>query len=237
VQLNSGDTYSLAVMLGDGTVQEIGVSNTLPSLASTIELATALPSAPPPESNWILVSATVTPATYRVINRTLVQGTAGDVEMMHEITAIEYNPEKFSLIESNSFAFAPLPAQQGPPPVVSPVSGISFVVGFTGTTTSFNLYANWNFPQLNGAQDPYIAAYSIQLQQGQYGTWGPAQTVYTPSAFLGLVPAGEYYVRVAAVDVSGNSSIWIISNPITLPFINWDAAFNSKYASAFALEF
>ena len=229
VEILTGETYTLTVMLADGTVQERGVTNS-PGLATVLILASALSSAPPPESNWILASTSIQPQLFRVINRV---PSSGSTEMFHEITAIEYNPDKYSQIE-NGWNLASLPARRNPPTVVSIPNNITLSYR---AIDLFNLTAIWNFPLLNGARDPYITGYTVELRLGDNGLWGNTRSESSQSSQFANISAGKYYVRVAAVDVSGRSSRWVISNPINLNKFNWNATFTSRYNSFFAMEF
>lgn len=97
VEILESEVYTVTVMLADGTVHERVVTNSPGTAATILTLDLPLESAPPPESNWILASSTVQPQLFRVINRV---PSSDSTEMMHEITAIEYNPAKYSQIEN-----------------------------------------------------------------------------------------------------------------------------------------
>jgi predicted phage tail protein len=229
VEILTGETYTLTVMLANGTVQEKGVTN-LPGLATVLTLVSALSSAPPPESNWILASTSVQPQLFRVINRV---PSSDSTEMFHEITAIEYNLGKYSQVE-NGWSLVPLPARRNPPAVVSAPRNI--VLSYRAINL-FDLTAIWDFPLLNGARDPYVTGYTVELRLGDNGFWGNTRSEFSQSSQFTNIPAGKYYVRVAAVDVNGRSSRWVISNPINLNKFNWIGAFTSRYTSVFAMEF
>ncbi|MFM6250417.1 MAG: hypothetical protein ACKPEQ_14930 [Dolichospermum sp.] len=128
-------------MLADGTIQERVVTNSPEAAATILTLDLALSSAPPPESNWILASSTVQPQLFRVINRV---PSSGSTEMMHEITAIEYNPAKYSQIE-NGWSLDLLPPRRNPPVVVSMPRNITLSYR---TIDLFDLNAVWDFPLL-----------------------------------------------------------------------------------------
>jgi predicted phage tail protein len=229
VEILSGETYTLTVMLADGTVQEKSVTNS-PGLTTTLTLASALSSVPPPESNWILASTTVRPQLFRVLNRV---PSSGGSEMFHEITAVEYNPSKYSQIE-NGWSLAPLPVRRNPPIVVSIPRNITLSYR---AIDLFDLDAIWDFPLLDGERDPYIRGYTVELRKGDDGFWGDTRSESSPSSQFKNLSAGKYYVRVAAVDVNSRSSRWVISDPITLTKYNWVGTFTSRYASVFAMEF
>jgi predicted phage tail protein len=155
------------------------------------------------------------------------------MEMFHEITAIEYNPAKYSRIE-NGWSLEPLPERRNPPVVVSVPRNITFSYR---TIDLFDLNAVWDFPLLNSKRDPYITGYTIELRLGDDGLWGNTRFETSASTQFTNISAGKYYVRVAAVDINGRSSRWVASSPINLNKYNWNATFTSRYASVFAMEF
>ena len=230
VEILEDEIYTLTVMLADGTVQERIVTNSPETAATILTLNLALSSAPPPESNWILASSTVQPQLFRVINRV---PSSGSTEIMHEITAIEYNPAKYSQIE-NGWSLEPLPPRRNPPVVVSAPRNITLSYR---TIDLFDLNVVWDFPLLNGKRDPYITGYTIQLRLGDDGFWGNTRFETTASTQFANLSAGKYYVRVASVDVNSKSSRWVVSALASLNKNNWNAIFTSQYTSVFAMEF
>ncbi|MFM6041559.1 MAG: host specificity protein J, partial [Dolichospermum sp.] len=230
VEILENEVYSLTVMLADGTIQERVVTNSPETAATVLTLDLALSSVPPPESNWILASSTVQPQLFRVINRV---PSSGSTEIMHEITAIEYNPTKYSQIE-NGWSLDPLPPRRNPPVVVSMPRNIALSYQ---TLDLFDLNVVWDFPLLNGERDPFITSYRIELRLGDNGFWGNTRSETNTSTQFTNISAGKYYVRVAAIDLNGKSSPWLVSNPITLSKNNWVSVFTSRYTSGFAMEF
>ncbi|MFM6834106.1 MAG: host specificity protein J, partial [Dolichospermum sp.] len=220
VEILENEVYSLTVMLADGTIQERVVTNSPEATATILTLDLALSSAPPPESNWILASSTVQPQLFRVINRV---PSSGSTEMMHEITAIEYNPTKYSQIE-NGWSLDPLPPRRNPPVVVSMPRNIALSYQ---TLDLFDLNVVWDFPLLNGERDPFITSYRIELRLGDNGFWGNTRSETNTSTQFTNISAGKYYVRVAAINLNGKSSPWLVSNPITLSKNNWVSVFTS----------
>jgi predicted phage tail protein len=95
----------------------------------------------------------------------------------------------------------------------------------------------WDFPLLGSKRDPYIKGYAIELRLGDDGLWGNTRFETNASTQFANISAGKYYVRVAAIDVNGSPSRWVVSSPVTLTRNNWVGVFTSRYASVFAMEF
>ena len=228
VTLLDNNIYSISVMLSNGNLSSATVLNE-PGVFDTLTVS-GFSAAPPPESNWILTTDTGQPQLFRVLNRVPLSGT---MEMMHEITAVEYNPLKYELIESG-FNFDPLPGKKSPP--IPPSIPRNIVLSFSKPDL-FELLVKWDYPLLNNQKDPYTNNYVIELRAGDFGFWENLQTSYTLSCSFKNLSEGKYYVRVAAIDIKGNSSNWIESDPIFLSGRNWVANFTSKLTSVFAMEF
>lgn len=222
------ESYVLSVILSDGTLANANVLN-LPGTHQVLN-TTGFPSIPPSESNWILSSTSVQPQLFRVVNRVPVSGT---IEMMQEITAVEYNNSKYTSIESG-FQFASLPTQKNAFSVVNVVRNI--VLSYT-TVDTLKLIIVWDYPLSYGRKDPNISNYLIELKNGDNGSWKNTQTTVNQYWEYTGIMQGTYYVRIASVDVFGNKSNWVVSNPISINQYNWVAMFRNPYTSGFATEF
>ena len=230
VTLLANNVYSISVMLSNGNLSSATVLNQ-PGTFETLTVS-GFSAAPPSESNWMLTTQAVEPQLFRVLNRVPLSGT---MEMMHEITAVEYNPAKYALIESG-FNFEPLPAKKTPP--IPPSIPRNIVLSYSQSDL-FEYLVKWDYPLLNNQKDPYTNNYVIQLRAGDLGFWEDSQTSYTLSYSFKNLSEGKYYVRIAAIDINGNSSNWVESDPIILSKNdrNWVANFTSKLTSVFAMEF
>ncbi|MBW4478648.1 MAG: hypothetical protein KME54_17750 [Tolypothrix brevis GSE-NOS-MK-07-07A] len=234
VVLNSGETYTLTVMMGDGTVTERTVTNA-PGSHTTLNLNSFSSDPPPAESNWILASTTVQPQLFRVLNRLPAPGSG---EMLHEITALEYRSDKYNSIEQG-WSLTPRPTINRVPLVVNAPRNIllSYRAINSGDFFIYTLNASWQYPLNNGQRDPFITSYFVEYRYGDDGDWVETRTVdNTNTQFEGL-QFGKYYVRVAALDINGKSSRWVESYPISFSDVNYSAVFTDQLTSIFATEF
>ena len=234
VALNTGETYTLTVMMGDGTVVERIVSNP-PGSYIILTLNSTLSELAPAESNWILASTTVQPQLFRVLNRVPAPGNS---EMLHEITALEYRGDKYNSIEQG-WSLTPRTTINRVPVVVNVPRNIALAYRTVGNEQqiTYILDASWQYPLNNGQRDQFITSYFVEYRRGDGGDWVETRTVDTTcTQYEGLLE-GKYYVRVAAVDINGKTSRWVESSPVAFSSVNYSAMFTDQQTSLFATEF
>jgi len=220
VQLYVGQTYTLTCMLSDGTIVENSITNT-PGFYNTINLLTAYTSSPLVEGNWIISSSVVKPQLFRVLNRSAVSGSE---ETMYEITALHYDGSKYGAIDFN-YPLETRSIRSTAPIVVTPPSNV--LSSFQTYGTSYILTATWQGAYLNGKRDPFVVSYIVSYRRELNGIWqGAISTVNLSVEFPGLVNIGIYFIRVASVDLSGNTSVFVESTGLNLGTINTVTTFN-----------
>lgn len=222
------ESYTLSVLLADGTLANASVLNQPGT--HQILTTTGFPSIPPAESNWILSSTSMQAQLFRVLNRVPIPES---IEMMQEITAVEYNNSKYASIESG-FQFLPLPSQKNTFRVVNVVRNI--VLSYT-TVDILKLIIVWDYPLSYGSKDINTSNYIIELKVGDNGLWANTQTTTTQYWEYSGISQGTYYVRIASVDIFGNKSNWVVSSPIFINQYNSVAMFRNPLTSGFATEF
>lgn len=222
------ESYTLSVLLADGTLANASVLNQ--SGTHQILTTTGFPSIPPAESNWILSSTSMQSQLFRVLNRVPIPES---IEMMQEITAVEYNNSKYASIESG-FQFLPLPSQKNTFRVVNVVRNI--VLSYT-TVDILKLIIVWDYPLSYGSKDLNTSNYIIELKVGDNGLWANTQTTTTQYWEYSGISQGTYYVRIASVDIFGSKSNWVVSSPIFINQYNLVAMFRNPLTSGFATEF
>lgn len=99
ITIEAGKTYTLSVVLPDGTVEERVLSNTAGD-TSTLTPSTALTAAPQAFAIWVVSVNDLVPELWRVV---ALKETS---KAQAEIVAIEHHPEKFGLVEYG-IAFEP----------------------------------------------------------------------------------------------------------------------------------
>lgn len=95
VELNSGTTYRLQLVINDVDYGEI-VSNAAGTY-STLTLASSLPAAPQEGDTWLLRTTTATRRQYRVV------GVNENEDNTVTVIATAYNAEKYDVVDSSTF--------------------------------------------------------------------------------------------------------------------------------------
>ena len=94
VTLESGETYTLSVVLPDGTLEDQPVT-TGPGSVSVLDLAAALSDTPLVGAMWVLTASNVEPRKFRVLAVREVE------KNIFEVTALFHDPTKFDRVEQN----------------------------------------------------------------------------------------------------------------------------------------
>jgi predicted phage tail protein len=92
VEIAAGKTYTLWVVLPDGTVESRSVTNA-PATTAELTLATALSAVPQEMAVWVLAASDLVPETWRAVSISEVDG------IYAEITALAYRADKYAAVE------------------------------------------------------------------------------------------------------------------------------------------
>ena len=210
VSVSAERSYLLAVMLSDGTRQERAVVVGDGSYTS-LTVNPPFASAPPTEASWILCEATMERSLWTILD---IVNVGDSQNTMYEVNAIYYNPGKWDLIEKGiDIPVNPLPVRV--PTVVNVPRNLTvnpIVVMENGLIVGSSLDCQWLQPiNAQGQIDPFISAYFVEHKIGSNGGWQGTQTVTTTTVFLRGLPATQIFVRIAAISIDGNASVWVES--------------------------
>lgn len=151
VTIEAGVTYTLTVMLPDGSIEEQGIVNTPGDNQTTMLMLHPLTQNPLPSAIWMLTSSVVVPQTYRTLN--VVEHSP----LEYEVTALISYPQKFADVELG-IKFEPLNTIS--PSLITPAAPLNvsasdnlysiapFVVGirttlsWEGTASSYEITVN-----------------------------------------------------------------------------------------------
>jgi predicted phage tail protein len=92
VVIAAGKTYTLWVVLPDGTVESRSVTNA-PATTAALTLDTALSAVPQAMAVWVLAASDLVPETWRAVSISEVDG------IYAEITALAYRADKYAAVE------------------------------------------------------------------------------------------------------------------------------------------
>jgi predicted phage tail protein len=215
-----GQTYTMTVVLEDGTlaqgvtVSEFVLQNfTTPANMDEANgaqytqavLSSALSSTPLPGAIYVIQDATVPLTEWQVVG--ITETSRG----VFEIVAMQYNPAKYSLIETvptlnipsfsgtNSGLVAPLP-----PP--TNVTSNTTLAG-QGLTTIISTTISWTVPV-----DIRIVQYQVSVVNAEAVTIA-VLTATGSSVVVENLPPDTYYYSVRSLGSNGSTSTWAYSSP------------------------
>ena len=188
----SGVSYSVSVMLQDGT---IGTSNIFSSPGSTVSLnlLNALPSIPLPNAIWAVAASNLAPTSWRSLS---VSETAKNE---YEVTAIAHDSAKYAAIESG-IVLQPVPVISLPGMPAMPASvTISADFVLAGGVVRNRMNIDWPSVQ-------YASSYTINWRQVP-GNWARLPDVYSTHAEMLDPPVGQVEVSVSAANSLGVTGV------------------------------
>lgn len=197
IVLEPGESYTVSLMMPDGAMVERAVQ--LPAGTFDYLAIAATPEIPLPESPWIVSDSTVQPALYRVLSVAPVSSESGN--LLYEIAALQYEGEKYNQIDTDYY-IPPLPPRPQVPPVPPPPENLQGQL--QESITNGLLTGTWERPQ----QGDFVAGYIAQYRTVG-GEWSFSTEAAFPSASWEVPNGLDYEIRVATVDIFGNTSAWV----------------------------
>lgn len=203
VTFQSGNTYSISVMLPNGRVQEKNVvvsSYGVPT--KTVTVSSAFDVAPEHETVWVLSASNLTPSLWKVLS---LRETANHT---YEVSATQHEPAKFAHID-NSARFDPLPVAGNE--AVQPPTGLDIKETLhtrEGVATTSLLFS-WQSPGIQSV----VVAYDVSYE-GPNGFVGLG-TIQSTSVTIDSAPAGEYTFYVNSVGFNNRRSVVVSKDFLT----------------------
>jgi predicted phage tail protein len=198
VELVSGQTYTLDVVLPDGTIASKAVTNT-PGTYSVLNLVSALAQTPDPMTLWAITSTNLAPRQFRV----LAVKENSDIE--YEVTALLHDPTKYARVENNinipTTSFSRIGKGAIPAPTNLTFSEYLFNTG-PFLRSAVNL--SWE-----AAPDSRVVKYEVEGKTP--GTGNNYELLKITNGLAHVVEGtvdGTWSFRVRALDALGNFSPW-----------------------------
>ncbi len=198
VTLVGGQTYSISVELADGTMETRGITNAAGTYAA-LDLATALSSAPDPNAVWIITASNVAPQTFKV----LVLAEAGPGEV--EVTALSHNPSKYGYVEQGlALGEPPVTVRPDADKVAPPANLLIAFEAYLVNPEIRNYRLNISWEK---SPSQLVSEYVCEFRKAN-DNW--IELMPESRALLhrnvDSMPAGDYEIRVCAVNTFGTRS-------------------------------
>jgi len=189
VTIESGKTYTVAVVLPDGSIGSAPVNNGVGATTSLTLSGIGLAAVPQPNAIWVLTVSDLSPTLWRVL------AVAEAAKNEYAITALAHNPSKFSGIENGTAL--QLPNAVSIPAMPGAVQNITFKEDLilAGGAVRSRVNIGWDAVQ-------YGAYYQISWRPVP-GNWNLLPLSMTADAVLIDAPIGMMEVQVQAKNSLG----------------------------------
>ena len=212
VTIESGKTYTVAVVLPDGSIGSAPVNNGVGATTSLTLSGIGLAAVPQPNAIWVLTVSDLSPTLWRVL------AVAEAAKNEYAITALAHNPSKFSGIENGTALQLPnavsIPAMPGAPQNITFVENVVKNLGVVHDT----LTIGWDSVQ-------YATKYRVSWRSLP-GNFTDLPTTSVTNAEVMNIPLGDIEVRVSALNVLG------LEGPATVATVAVLGVASSAYAAA-----
>ncbi|HOV88150.1 MAG TPA: phage tail protein, partial [Syntrophobacteraceae bacterium] len=202
VTLEAGETYTLSVVLTDGSIADRAVTN-VPGTYTTLTVE-ALPSAPGANAPWVLSASNVEPREFRV----LVNRETAPNEF--EILAVVHDSTKYARIYDNIELPAP-PVSIIPTGPIEPLTNLDIQV-FTherGRNFALGVLLSWE-----PSTDPRVLFYEIEYRESDEDDWKRFGESTTASCERRRIAEGTYDFRIRAAGIG--QSNWYTESSISI---------------------
>jgi hypothetical protein len=191
VTLGAGKTYTLWVILPDGTMTSRAVT-TAAGVTSTLALASALPAAPVAMAQWILSEASTLPTRWRIVS---IKNASTQDTTAYQILAVSNNPAKYALIDSTDTIV----------PTIGATVSYPIPTALTGSVNPSRSQGSM-VASITAAWTQDAAAIGARAEASRdRSVWIP-MAVSGSGAILDNVLPGTYEIRVLAIYPTGFST-------------------------------
>lgn len=199
IDLPAATGYSITCTMPNMTVETRTITNSVGN-HEVITVSSPFSVAPLSDANWI--ADVIQPRLYRVQT---MKADTNDLNMV-EVVAGAYREDIYTATE-NGWSLEPIIREELSPAVPpKPVNlSVSFRTLSVSASTDYVLTARWDNPTTGGQ---FIIGYQVQWKRGAGGVWSQVSTTVDRSFEVSPVPSGIYFVKVAAMLISGGMSNW-----------------------------
>ena len=188
ITIVTGKTYSVSVVLPDGTIGTAAVTNAAGS-TSTLALGGALAAVPQPNAIWVIAASDLAPTTWRAL---AIQETAKNE---YQIAAMAHDPTKYAAIELGIVLQQPkttvIPMLPGAPANLVITESLRVVNGLVRSVVT----VSWD-------RAPLVISWTVEWRNVP-GNFTTLPDTYTNSVDIIDVPPGAFAAAVRANSTLG----------------------------------
>lgn len=191
ITISSGQTYTIQVVLPDGTLSTKTVTNA-PGSTSVLTISVAFAVTPTYPSVWMLTSTSLSPHLYRALSITEV------ARNLYEVSGLEHNASKYDLVEQGLKLVTPKTSTISTVPTTPQNLTISEALSIRQGDVKVIVTLTW---------EPVATAnrYRVEYRRDS-GNYFPLPEVRTTSAEIVDALPGFYEVRVVALNILSATS-------------------------------
>lgn len=204
ITIAGGTTYTLSVILPDGTVATKTLTNAAASNVTVLTWSGALSAAPQNASIWSLESNVTSSLQFRVVS-------TKPEEASFQVRALRYDPTIYDRVEQN-LNISPASFTALPTGALEPPTAIGFQEFLRPTGNSTVPAAQISWP---AAIDARVNGYEVQVKLPGVQNWQPLSGDAFLSRELYPVEAGTYGIRIRSLDSLGRNGPWIVDETVT----------------------
>lgn len=189
IEIEDGLSYQVSVVLPDGSIASRDVLNGL-GASSVLQMAgDPLPELPVSGAIWVVTVSNLVPERWRVLG--ISESTATTVE----ISALSHNPSKFNTVEQD-IVLDPLPTSviRARPGMVTNIFTETQLFDLNDGVMSARIAVSWKAPA-------EVVSFNISWRRNNDNF--KSSTCTQASFDIDNVPAGEYTIKIAAVNALG----------------------------------
>jgi predicted phage tail protein len=199
VTLVAGRTYTLMIILLDGTVAE-RVVTTAAGTVSSVAWSSPLGSTPIAGAVWALKSDLLEPSQWRV------QGREEEDALTFALSAVAHDPDKYDRVELGlvleAIQASSLPTGALTPPTNLAIYEFIKLIGDVGVPS---VLISWS-----ASTDIRVVAYQVQVRRPESSTFEFVPWDGGLSVDLFNIVEGEHIILVRGLDALGRASAWVM---------------------------
>lgn len=210
VALASGESFSLSIVMPDGTIEEKSIINSA-GTHTIINLESALSDAPVLGAMWTITGTNVEPRQFRVIS--IIE----QEKNIYEVTGLLHDPNKYARVEDGA-SLEDIPYSIIPSGPLTPPSNLSFkeYLYKLGSILKSAATISWT-----SSSDPRAAFYEVDVQRPETDYFASLGVTAGTSIDISDAPTGEYVFRIRAIDaLNGKKSPYLTENKSLLGLLN-----------------
>lgn len=205
IDLVVGETYTVSVVLPDGTIADRPLTNA-PGSASILTWSSALATPPSTDAMWAVTGSDVAPRQFRVV------GITEPEPHKLQVSALIHEPNKYARIEQD-VRFDATPYSRLPTGPIKPPTNITVAERFyiSGASVLSAATISWQ-----AAADARVVRYELEARKPDQIAFYFIDDTETSSLDVTNTAQGLWGFRVRSIDGLGRKSAWATLDPVLI---------------------